>query len=101
MAAATEQLDATPRAAMSGEQTAPAGGGIGKGVAAAGGLLGALAASSCCIVPLVLLSLGTGGVWMGNLAALNAYQPIFVTFATANLAVGFPLCQPDVRHLPC
>ncbi|WP_342634038.1 mercuric transporter MerT family protein [Mesorhizobium waimense] len=36
----------------------------------AGGLLGALAASSCCIVPLVLFSLGIGGAWISNLTAL-------------------------------
>jgi mercuric ion transport protein len=31
------------------------------GLAAAGGVLGALAASSCCMVPLVLFALGIGG----------------------------------------
>jgi mercuric ion transport protein len=30
------------------------------------GLLGALAASSCCILPLVLFSLGVSGAWIGN-----------------------------------
>ena len=38
---------------------------------AAGGILGALAASSCCIVPLILFSLGIGGAWIGNLTALG------------------------------
>ena len=33
---------------------------------AAGGLLGALAASSCCIVPLALFGLGVSGAWIGN-----------------------------------
>lgn len=37
---------------------------------AAGGILGAIAASSCCILPLVLFSLGIGGAWIGNLTAL-------------------------------
>ena len=32
------------------------------GLIAAGGLLGALAASSCCILPLVLFGLGVSGV---------------------------------------
>ena len=45
---------------------------------AAGGILGALAASSCCIVPLILFSLGIGGAWIGNLTALAPYKPIFV-----------------------
>ena len=56
---------------------------------AAGGLLGALAASSCCIAPLVLFSLGIGGAWIGNLAGLAPYQPIFVLAALGFLAGGF------------
>jgi hypothetical protein len=44
---------------------------------AAGGVLGALAASSCCILPLVLFSLGISGAWIGNLTALAPYKPYF------------------------
>ncbi|WP_245540869.1 mercuric transporter MerT family protein [Octadecabacter antarcticus] len=40
-------------------------------IIAAGGILGALAASTCCIVPLILFSLGVSGVWIGNLTALE------------------------------
>jgi mercuric ion transport protein len=61
------------------------------GVLAAGGLLGAVAASSCCIVPLVLFSLGIGGAWIGNLAALAAYQWIFVAATLGFLGGGFYL----------
>jgi hypothetical protein len=43
-----------------------------QGLIATGGVLGAVAASSCCIVPLALFSLGMSGVWIGNLAALSA-----------------------------
>ena len=39
------------------------------GLAVAGGILGALAASSCCIVPLALFMLGISGAWIGNFAA--------------------------------
>jgi hypothetical protein len=45
---------------------------------AAGGLLGALAASSCCILPLVLFSLGVSGAWIGNFTRLAPYQPYFI-----------------------
>ncbi len=44
-----------------GRVTVTTGAGTGdkkQGIAAAGGLLGAIAASSCCVVPLVLFSLG-------------------------------------------
>jgi mercuric ion transport protein len=54
-----------------------------------GGLLGALAASSCCILPLAFFGLGVGGAWIGQLTALAPYQPLFVTFALGCLAVGF------------
>jgi mercuric ion transport protein len=58
---------------------------------AVGGILGALAASSCCIVPLVLFSLGVSGAWIGNLTALAPYQPIFVAVTVAILGYGFYL----------
>jgi len=60
-------------------------------LAAAGGVLGALAASSCCIVPLVLFTLGIGGAWIGNLTALEPYQPIFLGVTLGFLATGYYL----------
>ena len=56
---------------------------------AAGGTLGAVAASSCCILPLVLFSLGIGGAWIGNLTALAPYQPIFVVITLGFLGYGY------------
>ena len=61
------------------------------GLAAAGGVLGALAASSCCIVPLALFALGIGGAWIGNLTALAPYQPIFVVATLGSLGAGYYL----------
>jgi mercuric ion transport protein len=61
------------------------------GLAAAGGVLGAIAASSCCIVPLVLFALGIGGAWIANLTALTPYQPIFIGVTLAFLATGYYL----------
>ena len=55
----------------------------------AGGILGALAASSCCIVPLVLFGLGVSGAWIGNLTRLAPYQPYFITATVACLAGGY------------
>lgn len=59
------------------------------GWAAAGGMLGAIGASSCCILPLVLFSLGAGGAWIGNLTALSPYQPIFIAVTLGFLGYGF------------
>ena len=58
---------------------------------AAGGVLGAIAASSCCIVPLILFSLGIGGAWIGNLTALAPYKPLFVVGTVGVLGYGFYL----------
>ena len=58
-------------------------------LAAAGGVLGALAASSCCLLPLALFSLGIGGAWIGNLTALAPYQPIFVAITLGLVGYGF------------
>ena len=56
---------------------------------AAGGILGAIAASTCCIIPLVLFSLGISGAWIGQLTALSAYQPIFIAITLGFLGYGY------------
>ncbi len=60
-----------------------------KNLAAAGGVLGAVLASTCCIGPLLLVTLGISGAWIGNLTALAPYQPIFVAATLGFLGVGF------------
>ncbi len=60
-----------------------------KTIFASGGMLGALAMSSCCILPLVLFSLGVTGAWIGNLAALYPYKMYFLVPTAALLAGGF------------
>ena len=67
------------------------------GFAAAGGVLGALASMSCCIMPLVLFALGIGGAWIGNLTALAPYQPIFIGVTLAFLATGYYLVYRKPR----
>lgn len=56
---------------------------------AAGSLLGALAASSCCILPLVLFSLGVSGAWIGNFTRLAPYQPYFIAATIGLLGYGY------------
>lgn len=56
---------------------------------AVGGLIAALGAASCCVLPLVLLTLGVGGAWMGSLTALAPYEPYFMGVAVAVLAYAF------------
>lgn len=48
----------------------------------------ALLASTCCIAPLALVLIGISGAWIGQLAALAPYQPIFVGVAAVSLLVA-------------
>ncbi len=56
---------------------------------AAGSVLGAILASSCCIVPLVLVTLGVSGSWIGNLTVLEPYKPIFAGVTLILIGFGF------------
>lgn len=56
---------------------------------ASGGALGAILASSCCVVPLLLVTLGISGAWIGNLTALEPYKWAFIAIAVVFLALGF------------
>src|SRR5439155_16130528 len=55
----------------------------------AGGLVSALAASSCCILPLVLFGLGVSGAWIGNFTRLAPYQPYFIAATIGFLGYGY------------
>lgn len=61
----------------------------GSALLAAGGILAAIGASSCCLFPLIFFALGISGAWIGNLTALAPYQPFFVAAALAFLGFGF------------
>ena len=57
-----------------------------------GGVVAAIAASLCCIGPLVLVMLGMGGAWVSNLSAMEPFRPyllviaiIFLFFAWKNI----------------
>jgi mercuric ion transport protein len=60
-----------------------------------GAVLAAIAASSCCIGPLVLAALGIGGA--GALAALGAYRPYILGVTGVLLAGGFYLTYRKPR----
>ena len=79
----------TQRSAAPGSTRSELDGRTKKTIFASGGMLGALAMSSCCILPLVLFSLGVTGAWIGNLAALYPYKMYFLVPTAALLAGGF------------
>jgi mercuric ion transport protein len=61
----------------------------GQKLMAAGGMLGALAASSCCILPLMFFSLGVSGAWIGNFTRLAPYHTYFIVATLAFLGYGY------------
>jgi mercuric ion transport protein len=70
----------------------------GPALLAVGGLLGALAASSCCILPLALFSIGVSGAWIGNFTRLAPYQPYFVAAALVSLGAGYRAVHRSSKH---
>src|SRR5438105_3593300 len=65
------------------------------------GILSALGASACCVGPLVLLTLGISGAWIGSLTALEPYRPIFTGLTLLFLAGAFHrlyLARQVCRH---
>jgi len=73
---------------------------IGTGSLAAGGLA-AILASTCCLGPLLLVSLGLGGAWVSNLTVLEPFRPWFLGAAMVALFFAWrrifrpaAACQP-------
>jgi len=61
----------------------------GPGAHAAASLLGAAAASLCCVLPLILFGLGVSGAWIGNLTRLALYEPYVIAATVACLGCGY------------
>jgi len=66
------------------------------------GILAAIAASVCCVGPLVLLGLGISGAWISSLTALEPYRPIFIGLtlvflglASRKLYLVPQVCEPE------
>jgi len=65
----------------------------------AGSLLAGIAASACCVGPLVLLLLGFGGAWLSSLTALEPYRPIFIGIAFVALFIAYQrIYRPKLEH---
>lgn len=52
-------------------------------------LLAGLAASACCVGPLLLLLLGISGAWVSHLTALEPYRPVFIGMALLALLLAY------------
>lgn len=42
------------------------------------GTVAAIAASLCCVGPLLLVTLGVGGAWVSNLRVFEPWRPLFI-----------------------
>ncbi len=63
------------------------------------GGMAAILASSCCLGPLMLVTLGFSGAWIGNLQVLEPYRPAFIGVALVALffaqrRIWRPTCVP-------
>lgn len=57
--------------------------------ALAGGILAAVGASACCLVPLVLVSVGIGGAWVSSITMLEPLQPVLLMLTVACFAIAY------------
>ncbi|GAC1306950.1 MAG: mercuric ion transporter MerT [Steroidobacteraceae bacterium] len=51
--------------------------------------LAATVGSLCCVAPLVLITLGVSGAWIGQLTALEPYRPILIGVTMVFLGLAF------------
>jgi mercuric ion transport protein len=63
-----------------------------------GGTLGALAAASCCVVPLALFALGASGAWVANLTRLAPYHAYFIAATLVCLGGGYWLVYRSAKR---
>src|SRR5829696_1031139 len=59
------------------------------GIALLGAIGSAFAASICCVGPLLLLALGTGGAWASRIAVLEPYRPLMTVITLVLLSLAF------------
>jgi len=65
----------------------------------AAGIVAALGASSCCVVPLLLVSLGLSGAWVTQLRGLERFFPALLGVTIA--AFGFAFYRLYIKPAPC
>lgn len=75
--------------------------GKGRGALAMGGMA-AILASTCCLGPLILVTLGISGAWIANLRVLEPYRPLFIAVALMAMFLAWcrifrpvVVCKPD------
>ena len=79
-----------------------------KKIIATGGLFGAIVASTCCVLPVILFALGISGAWISNLVSLARYKPFFIVLSLVFIGIGFwmvyfkpQISIPNVQSTSC
>lgn len=54
-----------------------------------GAVLAAIGASVCCVVPLLLISLGIGGAWMIAFTSMEPARPYFIILTLVFIGLGY------------
>jgi len=65
----------------------------------AAGVISALGASTCCVLPLILVSVGVGGAWVAQLRELERFYYVFIAFAIG--AFGYAFYRLYLVPTPC
>ena len=68
---------------------------------AGGAILGGLAVSACCVLPLLFVMIGVGGSFMGTLIAFEPYKVITIPLTLAALGLGFYFAYRKPRGATC
>lgn len=53
------------------------------------GVVAAILASACCLIPFILLSIGLSGAWLSSLSALDPFRPLFIGIALIALYFAY------------
>lgn len=65
----------------------------------AAGAISALGASTCCVLPLVLVTVGVGGAWVAQLRELERFYYVFLALALG--AFGYAFYRLYLKPFAC
>jgi len=66
-----------------------------------GAVAAAVGASVCCLGPLLLLAVGVGGAWIGNLTAMERYRPYWMAATLVFLGLAFFRVYRKSKEVAC
>lgn len=64
-------------------------------------IVGGLAVSACCVLPLLFVMIGVGGSFMGTLIAFEPYKVFTIALTLAALGLGFYFAYRKPKAAAC